>query len=78
MSCYRKCKHDIYLGGCRKCFPLPEFKDKYTFGLAPLKGEGMLVDPDMVTFQCNCEKCQEGYRKWKSDYLAEQKKVSEK
>jgi hypothetical protein len=48
------------------------------FGLAPIKGEGMLVDPDMVTFNCKCKKCQEGYRKWKADYLEEQKKVSEK
>jgi hypothetical protein len=48
------------------------------FGLAPMKGEGMFVDPDMVTFQCKCEKCQKGYRKWKADYLAEQKKASEK
>ena len=23
MSHYGKCKHDIYLDGCRKCFPLP-------------------------------------------------------
>ena len=47
------------------------------FGLAPIKGEGMLVDPDMVTFECDCEKCQEDYRKWKADYLAEQKKASD-
>jgi hypothetical protein len=47
------------------------------FGLAPMKGEGMLVDPDMVAFECECEKCQEGYRKWKADYLAEQKKARE-
>jgi len=48
------------------------------FGLAPIKGEGMLVDPDMVTFECECEKCQEGYRKWKADYLAEQKEARKK
>jgi hypothetical protein len=48
------------------------------FGLVPLKGEGMLVDPDMVTFKCDCEKCKEGYRKWKVDYLTEQKKAREK
>lgn len=27
MSYYGKCKHGIYLGGCRKCFPLPKFKE---------------------------------------------------
>ena len=27
MSHYGKCKHGIYLGVCRKCFPLPEFKE---------------------------------------------------
>ena len=27
MSYYGNCKHGIYLGGCRKCFPLPEFKE---------------------------------------------------
>ena len=27
MSYYGKCKHDIYLGGCRKCFPLPKIKE---------------------------------------------------
>ena len=53
-------------------------KELMSFGLAPIKGEGMLVDPDMVTFECNCEKCQEGYRKWKADYLSEQKKAREK
>ena len=37
----------------------------------------MLVDPDMVTFECECEKCQENYRKWKAEYTAEQKKVRE-
>jgi hypothetical protein len=48
------------------------------FGLAPIKGEGMLVDPDTVTFKCKCKKCQEGYRKWKADYLKEQKEASQK
>ena len=24
MSHYGKCKHGIYLGGCRECFPLPK------------------------------------------------------
>ena len=49
MSYYGKCKHDIYLGGCRKCFPLPKFKEKYTFGWhdpRSLYGEPKVVEED--------------------------------
>ena len=27
MICYWNCRHGIYLCGCRKCFPLPKFKE---------------------------------------------------
>jgi hypothetical protein len=51
MSHYGKCKHDIYLGGCRKCFPLPESKEKYTFGwhdARGLYGEPKTVEENIV------------------------------
>ena len=45
------------------------------FGRAPIKMEGGIADPDEFTFACECEKCQEKYRKWKADYEAQQKQL---
>jgi hypothetical protein len=38
------------------------------FGDAPIKREGDIVDPDECTWECNCEKCQAKYKKWKAAY----------
>jgi len=38
------------------------------FGDAPIKREGDIVDPDECTWECDCEKCQAKYKKWKAAY----------
>jgi hypothetical protein len=38
------------------------------FGDAPIKREGDIVDPDECTWECDCEKCQAKYQKWKAAY----------
>jgi hypothetical protein len=38
------------------------------FGDAPIKREGDIVDPDECTWECDCEKCQARYQKWKAAY----------
>ena len=43
-----------------------------TFGLAPIKGEGMIADPDEFTFACECEKCKAKYAEWKRAFNAQQ------
>jgi hypothetical protein len=43
-----------------------------TFGQAPIKGEGMIADPDEFTFECDCEKCKAKYLKWKHAFNAQQ------
>ena len=48
---------------------------KYDFGQAPIKMEGGIADPDEFSFACVCKKCQEKYRKWKSEYEAQQKQL---
>lgn len=42
------------------------------FGPVWVKREGGLVNPDELTWECLCEKCQEKYAKWKKDFLEEQ------
>ena len=38
------------------------------FGDASIKREGDIVDPDECTWECDCEKCQAKYQKWKAAY----------
>jgi t-SNARE complex subunit (syntaxin) len=42
------------------------------FGLAPIKGEGMISDPDEYEWKCDCAKCEERYRHWKNDFDVQQ------
>lgn len=44
----------------------------------PIKGEGMTANPDEFEFACNCAKCQDKYRKWKMQYLEEQREMRER
>jgi hypothetical protein len=43
------------------------------FGRAPIKGEGMISDPDEFEFMCDCPKCEKKYWDWKHDYDTQQK-----
>lgn len=43
------------------------------FGLAILKREGDISDPDEYTWECDCEKCQTRYTNWKAKFLEQQK-----
>ena len=43
-----------------------------SFGLAPIKGEGMISDPDEYEWKCDCARCEERYRHWKNDFDAQQ------
>lgn len=47
-----------------------------SFGLAPIKNEGGIADPDSFEWECDCEKCQERYKRWKELFDAEQKELS--
>jgi hypothetical protein len=40
---------------------------------APVKGEGMISDPDEYDWKCDCAKCEERYRHWKNDFDTQQK-----
>lgn len=42
-------------------------------GNAPIKGEGMIADPDEFNWKCDCAKCEKKYVAWKTDYDAQQK-----
>lgn len=44
----------------------------------PIKGEGMIANPDDFEFACNCKKCQDKYRSWKSQYESEQSQMRER
>lgn len=47
------------------------------FGLAPLKREGGVADPDEYTWECDlakCEKCRAKYNNWKQKYLEDQER----
>jgi len=43
----------------------------------PIKGEGMIANPDEFEFACNCKKCQDKYRKWRGMYQDEQRQMRE-
>jgi hypothetical protein len=49
------------------------------FGLAPIKREGGIANPDEFTWECDlskCDKCREKYLNWKKAYLEEQERYS--
>ena len=48
------------------------------FGDAPVRREGDIVDPDECIWECDCEKCQAKYKKWKEAFDAQQKQHEEK
>jgi hypothetical protein len=39
---------------------------------APIKGEGMISDPDEYDWKCGCALCEVRYKNWKSDYDVQQ------
>tara|TARA_R110000868_G_scaffold317195_1_gene578013 strand:+ start:69 stop:239 length:171 start_codon:yes stop_codon:yes gene_type:complete len=45
------------------------------FGLAPIKREGSVADPDEFTWECACEACALKYQKWKELFDIQQKKM---
>jgi hypothetical protein len=47
------------------------------FGLAPIKMEGGVADPDAFTWECYCEACRVKYQKWKEAFDAQQKECKE-
>lgn len=44
---------------------------------APVKGEGMISNPDEYEWKCDCAKCEERYRHWKNDFDTQQKALRE-
>jgi hypothetical protein len=44
---------------------------------APIKGEGMISDPDEYEWKCGCAKCEERYRHWKNDFDVQQAALRE-
>ena len=42
------------------------------FGLAPIKREGGVADPDAYTWDCQCQKCTEYRAEWKRRFLLDQ------
>jgi hypothetical protein len=47
------------------------------FGLAPIKMEGGIADPDAFTWECYCEDCRVKYQKWKEAFDTQQKEHKE-
>jgi len=47
------------------------------FGLAPMKREGDVQDPDALTWECGdptkCDHCQDFYAEWKRRYIEQEK-----
>lgn len=51
------------------------------FGAAPIKGEGMMVNPDDMIWECDlrtCAKCAKEYAEWKAHYDKEQAEYRER
>lgn len=44
----------------------------------PIKGEGMIANPDDFEFACVCTKCQDKYRNWKAQYQEQQSAMRER
>ena len=45
------------------------------FQKAPIVMEGGISNPDEFTWECDCEKCQAKYKKWKEEYELQQKEL---
>ena len=55
--------------------------DMTNFGMAPIKREGGVVDPDSLTWECDlgtCEKCHNKYQNWKKMFDEEQAAFKER
>ena len=50
-------------------------KFKFGFGLAPIKKEGGIADPDEFNWECECEACALKYQKWKELFDTQQKEL---
>ena len=49
--------------------------DPFGFGLAPIKMEGGIANPDEFAWECDlnkCEQCRTKYLNWKQKYMEEQ------
>ena len=47
------------------------------FGLAPMKREGDIVDPDTLDWECDintCEACLERYQQWKAAFKVQEER----
>jgi hypothetical protein len=47
------------------------------FGLAPIKREGGIADPDAYTWDCQCQKCTEYRAEWKRLFLQDQELIEQ-
>ena len=65
---------------CRKTRPVSNDDSNMlpNFGLAQIKMEGGISNPDEWLWECDCEKCQERYKEWKEKFDAEQEKLRSK
>ena len=45
------------------------------FGLAPIKMEGGIADPDEFTWECDCDACKAKYASWKAAFDIQQKQL---
>lgn len=45
------------------------------FGPVPIKFEGGIRNPDELTWECDCEQCQERYKNWKAAFEEEQGRI---
>jgi hypothetical protein len=50
-------------------------ESKSGFGLAPIKKEGSIADPDAFTWECACEACALKYQKWKELFDIQEKEL---
>jgi len=50
-------------------------ESKSGFGLAPIKKEDSIADPDEFTWECACEACALKYQKWKELFDIQQKEL---
>ena len=48
------------------------------FGLAPIKMEGGIADPDSFVWECKCKDCQLRYQEWKKAFDTQQRQLKEK
>jgi len=50
-------------------------EQQYGFGMAPIKTEGDIPDPDAYTWECACDDCKEKYASWKAAFDIQQKEI---